>query len=162
MFGVERIAGSEKQQTGLWGFPPGDWALSLQSSTQNKQELTDGALDSTPLQGGQVSHTAKRVQFRLKVSAGAQVTRPPGPQGVKGARVPEATLLLPRASSRVLFPKELGFYLLPNPPSLCSPFLARCSHCPHTCSNIAKETFVPFHLMFSQEYFCIFLQIFLF
>ncbi|XP_005865699.2 PREDICTED: uncharacterized protein LOC102250218 [Myotis brandtii] len=76
----------------LWPFS----RRSPQSSAQeNRPELTDGVLNSMPLQEGQIPDISSSLKHRRRVSIGAQLTQTPEPQGVNGTWVPEGTLLLP-------------------------------------------------------------------
>ncbi|KAK1327359.1 hypothetical protein QTO34_017012 [Cnephaeus nilssonii] len=58
-----RVTGAQNQQNRALRLSPGDCELSLQSSAQdNREELTDGVLNSMPLQEAQGPHPPSRVQ----------------------------------------------------------------------------------------------------
>lgn len=94
-----RVRGIEdgKAQTlklGAWCRP-----LYLQSTTRNiTQELNDESLNSVPHQDGQAPQGNGAAQPRLRVSAGAELTRHPGP-GQSGAPGFQESLLLHWAPS---------------------------------------------------------------
>lgn len=126
--------------------PPGGWALSLQSSTQEiGEELVNGVVYSISLRKVQVHHGTIKGQRWLGVSA---PRRPRGPDATLvtplGVLAGLSCLWAPQSCSQ----RSLG----PASPPLPSPGLGQVQgHCSHTYVTIREDTsvLVPLRVTFA-------------